>query len=218
MRFPLALASAALFGLLLTGCDSVGPDDAVPCATCTPDGSNDGGSTDGSTDGGTDGGTPTDDGSDATTFLSVDPRQTYTRTSQDAALDAPALRLADYGVAPGQTVCARAVGDFYLEPGVLASASGYPLVTAIFSADDVLLAADQRARVAGAVDTDADVATLETRYGQLATDVAEDFDATGGCVTVPAGAQYVFLAAYDGYYADNEDALVDGQAFGLAIE
>ena len=214
MRLPLSLASAVLFGLLLVGCDSVGPDDAVPCTTCAPDNSDGGGSD----DGGSDDDAPTDGGSDAATFLSVDPRQTYTRTSQDDALDAPALRLADFGLAPGQTVCAQAVGDFYAEPGVLASASGYPLITAIFSADDVLLAADQRARVAGAVDTDDDVTTVETRYGQLATDVAEDFDATGGCVTVPDGARYVFLAAFDGYYADNEDALVDGRAFGLAVE
>ena len=165
-------------------------------------------------DGGNDGSMP---GGSTDDFIPVDPRQTYTLTSKDDAVDAPAVRLADYGVASGDVVCGQAVGDFYTEPGVLASSRGTPQLTAIFSADDVLLPSDQRVRVTGAVDTAEDVTTLATAHGGIDTDVAEDFDASDGCITVPADARYVFLAPYDAYYGDNTDAVAGGRPFGLVL-
>ncbi|PAP77812.1 hypothetical protein [Rubrivirga marina] len=243
MRTLLSLAGPLLMlGLLLGGCDSVGLDDAGPCPSCAtdsepsgdptgPDGGNDGTGDDGadgdSNDGSTggsddDSGGEADDGSgpggSTDDFIPVDPRQTYTLTWKDDAIDAPAVRLADYGVAPGDVVCGQAVGDFYTEPGVLASSRGYPQMTAIFSSDASLLPSDQRVRVKGAVDTADDVPTLATAIDGLDTDVAEDFDATSGCVTVPDGARYVFLAPYDAYYGDNTDAHPSGQPFGLLLK
>lgn len=232
MRALLTLPGLLLtLGLVLGGCDSVGLDDG-PCTACSagdagsPDG-HPGSDGDGSDDGGaTDNGDPGDgdseaggDGGDTSDrVIPVDPRQTYTLTWKDDALDAPAILLADYGVSPGDVVCGRAVGDFYTEPGVLASSRGYPQITAVFSASDVLLAPAQRDRVAGAIDTTEDVTTLATAYDGLETDIDEDIDATGGCMTVPDGARYVFLAAYDAFYADNEDANAGGQPFGLLLK
>ena len=243
MRFSLLLATLAV---AVAGCDSVGIDAPRPCTTCSPDtggshpgggstggsgatdgttsgsGSTDGsgasdgagsGAGDGSGDGGTAGG-----GSSDLTFIAVDPRQTYTRTSQDKALDAPAIRLADYGVSPGDAVCGAIAGDFYTEPGVLASVRDLPRLTAVFSADDRLLDASERHRVPGVVDVPTYVVTMATNYDQLETDIDQDFDVAEGCITVPAGAQFVFFGAYDSYYADNSDALIDGQPFGVVFK
>lgn len=199
---------ALLLALPLSGCDTVGLDDQ-PCIQCDADADDGGGDAD---DGG-------DLGGPVTTFLEVDPRQTYTRTHGDGALDAPALLLADEGLAPGDRVCATAVGDFRIASGGgLARSRDLPLVTAIFSADDELLAADQFDRVTGAIDVGSDVVTPDTESEGHATDVAQDFDATEVCVTIPDGARYVFLSAYDTYFADNEDVVADGQPFGLVVE
>lgn len=179
------------------------------------DGSDDGSGDEGDDGSDDDGSAPGDSSDDV---IPVDPRQTYTLTWKDDARDAPAILLADYGMSPGDVVCGQAVGDFYTEPGVLASSRGYPQITAIFSATDVLLPSAQRYRVKGAIDTPEDVETLATAYDGLETDVDEDFDATGGCITVPDGARYVFLAAYDAFYADNTDANVGGQPFGLLLK
>jgi hypothetical protein len=230
MRASLSFAGLLLaLGLPFSGCDSVGADD-VPCMACASGDSDLPGShpESGGSDAGDDGSSAGEDsdgesggdlpGGSTDDVIPVDPRQTYTRTWKDDALDAPAILLAEYGVAPGDVVCGRAVGDFYTEPGVLASSRGYPLITAVFSSSDVLLPSDERDRVKGAIDTDDDVATLATATDGLETDVAEDVDATDGCITVPDGARYVFLAAYDTFYADNSDALADGQSFGLSLK
>ena len=220
MRTALLLAGLALvFSLPLTGCDSVGPDD-LACVTCgdhpgdDTDSDDDAGSGGSDDDGGSDGGE-----ADKTSFVEVHPRQTYLLTSADPdAVDAPALRLSDWGLEAGDVVCATAVGDFYTEPGVLASSRGLPLVTAIFSATDELKPDTERRRVETALEAGDDVGTWATAVGGHETDVAEDLDATDACVTIPAGAAFVFLAPFDSFYGDNADALVNGQPFGLLVE
>lgn len=158
------------------------------------------------------GGTP----ASSSDFVPVDPRQAYLRTDDGDALDAPAVRLRDYEVTPGDVVCARVVGDFTSEPGARASDRDLPMLTAVFSATDILLAPDQTNRVPGAIDAGDDVSTLSTASGG-ATDIDEDFDATNGCVEVPEGAVYAFLAPYATRYSDNVEAAPNGQRFGLLL-
>lgn len=224
MRLHFIIGLTIGLGLSLTGCDSTGLDDPRTCYSC-PDGGHTGGghtggghtggggTTDG--DGGTTGG-GTSGGTSNATFIPVNPRQTYLRTSKDNALDAPAVRLSDFDAEPGERVCGFAVGDFNVGGGVLASSTGSPLVTAVFSSDDRLLAADHLNRVPGALNVDPDVTTPVTGVDQYATDIAEDFDATNACVTIPAGATHVFFSAFDGFYADN--APTSGPAFGIQIK
>ncbi|WP_412063363.1 hypothetical protein [Rubrivirga sp. IMCC45206] len=214
----LLLTAAVAFAL--SGCDSTGLN--LPCEDC---GSHGGGTYDhpgggGSHGGGSDGtgGGTTGGSADADVFIEVDPRQTYLRTFGDHALDAPALRLADEGLKAGDHVCAVAVGDFILGPGIRASEQGQPLLTAIFSADDTLSPSDERVRIKTAVEAGDDVVTPDTESGGHATDVPQDFDATSVCVTIPAGARYVFLSTFDTYYADNTADPDGTQPFGLLLK
>jgi hypothetical protein len=71
--------------------------------------------------------------------------------------------------------------------------------------------------VPGAIASDAPPAlTAPTYVGGHATDIDEDFgyDVDGATVTVPAGANYLFLAKSDQWYHDNSDPDHD---FGVLI-
>lgn len=214
MRFLLLFVAA--FAFALTGCDST--SSSSHCYDCGSDdngkdhGKDDGGSDNGS-DNGSDGGGTTSD-----VFFDVDPRQTYLRTEQDGAVDAVGIALSDYGFKAGDAFCATAVGDYLLQPGQLASERGGSWVTAVFSADNKLEASTQRVRLHTAIEAGDDVVTPHTFYGQLDTDVSQDWDATSGCVTVPDGANYLFFAAYDSYYGDNAAAPGSTQPFGVVVK
>lgn len=204
MRASLLLLGLSLSLVFFTGCDSVGTDDPTTCHSCHP------GDGDGDGDGG-------DGGSSDATFIPVDPRQTYLRTSHDAAIDAPAIRLSDHDAEPGERVCGVAVGDFDTGGGSLVRSNGGPLITAVFSSDSQLLGSSHLNRVPGAIDAGDDARTPDTVIDGLPTDIAEDFDASNACVTIPAGAAFVFFSAYDGFFADNVDATPGGQPFGIEV-
>ena len=222
MRLHFVIGLTIGLGLALSGCDTTGLDDPGTCYSCsggdhTGGGTAGGGTTGGdTTGGGTTGGDTTGGGTSNATFIPVNPRQTYLRTIKDNALDAPAVRLSDFNAEPGEQVCGFAVGDFNTGGGVLASSTGSPLITAVFSSDDRLLSADHLDRVPGAINVDPDVVTPVTSVDQYTTDIAEDFDATNTCVTIPAGATHVFFSAFDGFYADN--ASTSGPTFGIQIK
>ena len=210
MRLPL-LAFTLLAALTASGCDSSGIDTNVP----TPPGSGGSGGSGGGTGGGGTGGGGT--GTTPTrTFAPVDPTATYLLTDEETP-DAVAYLLADFGLAPGDTACFRAQGDFYYHPGVLASETGTPLATGAFSASNELNATADPHRIKDALDGDWFVTTNPMYTSGAATDVDEDFDATDACWAVPAGATHLFLSAYDDMFLDNTDALVDGQPFGVAV-
>ena len=202
-----------LAGLLLAlsplpGCDSTGIDLGSDCQlNCVGDGS---GVDEDRSD--TDDG---DEGGDGVT-IDIDPRQTYTRTSDDKAIDSPAVSLAGLGYAAGDAVCFRAEGDFRLVGDYHASDRGEGLLTAVFSGSDELRDSDRLDRVAAAIDAGDDVFTIDTERNALQTDIPEDFSADDVCLTIPDGAEFVFFAAYDSFYADNGS--VDGTPFRVRIE
>ena len=188
MRTPLLLVG---FFVLLSGCDTTGIDDDDVCQfNCGGEGVN--------------------------ATLDVSPRQTYLRTSDDDAVDSPAVSLADLRYQPGDRICFRVEGDFSLVEDYWASERGDGYLTAVFSSSDTLRDSDRLDRVPGAIDAGDDVFTLDTERNGLDTDIREDFRADDVCLTVPDDAEYVFFAAFDSLYGDNDN--IDGTPFRVEID
>jgi hypothetical protein len=143
----------------------------------------------------------------AATFIPLDPKATYLHTNQDSPTPpaALALRLADYGWQPGDSLQLQVVGDVDNGPG----GDSFTFTLGVFSSSNLLLGHDQVNRVAGALASDGPaVLTSPTYFGAQATDIPQDFgfDKPGGVVvTVPDGAAYLFLAKSDQLYHDNSD-------------
>lgn len=211
MRFSLLTFTAAA-ALTLSACDSTGidsPDDfcSVDCTGGGTTGTTPGG---GSTGGGSTGTMP------ARTFAPVAPTATYL-LAEAGTPAATAYLLSDFGLAPGNTACFKATGDFTVYPGRLASATGNPVVTGVFSASSALSATSERNRVKDAIDGDWDLPTAPLFTTGAPTNIDEDFKAADDCWTVPASATHVFFSVYDNSYADNADANVGGQPFGVQV-
>jgi hypothetical protein len=75
----------------------------------------------------------------------------------------------------------------------------------VFSSTNVLLAPNFLNRVPGAIDAGMPVVTWSTLYGNMATDILQDFRIANTIVQVPLGANYLFVAAEDIYYSDNSN-------------
>ena len=72
-------------------------------------------------------------------------------------------------------------------------------------------------RIKDAIDGDWHIETRPSYTTGAPTDIDEDWEATDACWTVPAGATHVFFSVYDDMFLDNTDALVNGEAFGVAV-
>lgn len=148
-------------------------------------------------------------------FVGLDARGTYLLTNEDPDAQPAAVRaLGDVGLQAGGDACFEATGDVDLG-GILARPNDIPVVMAVFSTNDVLGAADERYRVSGAVGAIEAIETPRTSIGDLETDIAQDFNATAACVTVPAEATHVFFGAWDGFSSDNTAA--PGDAYGVLV-
>ncbi len=135
-------------------------------------------------------------------LFSVGPQQAYLHTV-NGSTDAVAVRLADFGILPGQQITLTAVGHVYGGDGYVND------LGAVFSSTSELRPADQRYRVPGAIASGLpQVVTGTTYFGGEQTDIAEDFriPTSGVAVNVPQHAAYLFLALFDRYYADNTAA------------
>ncbi|MCC2670471.1 MAG: hypothetical protein K0Q72_2942, partial [Armatimonadetes bacterium] len=77
----------------------------------------------------------------------------------------------------------------------------------VFSSTDVLDPAADSHRVPGAIDAGTDVFSIPTFVGAQPTDIPEDFAITGGGtdLTIPAGAQFLFVSPNDSFFSDNSD-------------
>lgn len=154
-----------------------------------------------------------------TTFVPLDSKATYLHTYQDSPTPPPALalRLSDYGFAPGDRLSLQVVGDIDNGPG----GDTFTFTVGVFSTSNQLLGNEQRYRVVGALASDGDpVVTSPTYFGGQVTDIPQDFGfdrPDGTVVTVPVGAVYLFLAKSDQLYYDNSDPDHDyGVLIGLA--
>lgn len=154
-----------------------------------------------------------------TTFVPLQSTATYLHTNQDSPTPPPALalRLSDYGFAPGDRLSLQVVGDIDNGPG----GDTFTFTIGVFSSSNQLLGNEQRYRVVGALASDGDpVVTSPTYFGGQLTDIPQDFGfdrPAGTVVTVPVGAVYLFLAKSDQLYSDNSDPDHDyGVLIGLA--
>jgi len=138
----------------------------------------------------------------------LDPRATFLRTENDPALPPLIVDLNALGVAPGSWVEIGTSGAYQWRGGV---PDDYRYLVAVFSANSQLLASTVQQRVPGAIAAGPAYGSGATYYGNLPTDLAEDFvcsrDQWGErtVVQVPAGATHLFLGALDSYYSDNSD-------------
>jgi hypothetical protein len=148
----------------------------------------------------------------ASITLGINPRATYLRTNSDSgSINSSAINILGLGLRPGDLAKFERSGGFReTSGGPENSGSG---MIAVFSSTNVLRTADNQMRVPGAVEAGPpEVVTPPTFFGGLATDIAQDFmiAQTGGrnstLLTVPTGAAFVFIAAFDSLYGDNLDA------------
>jgi Putative Ig domain/Galactose oxidase, central domain/Kelch motif len=131
------------------------------------------------------------------------------------------ISLAQFGVKPGDVISGFPVGD--------ANACGVgqfcfgeifsPFTCAVFSSSNTLLPPGGAInRVPGAIAPDFSTVfpcnTGNTAFGNLPTDIPQDFALVGERVTVPPGAAYLFVGVADIFFADNSDPNGD---FGVAF-
>ena len=140
----------------------------------------------------------------------VDPTQTFLRTTDTLADDALIIDLStlSFSAGPGNEILLRPIGT-YLAP------VERNIVLGVFSATDTLLDISIMNRVPGAIDAGNDFVSFPDGNGS--TDIAEDFlieDTPGFSITIPAGANYLFVGVTDNFYADNTDPEND---FGIEI-
>lgn len=134
--------------------------------------------------------------------INIDPTRTYLNLEGD---DAPVLRLADYGISPGDTILFETFGYFLMYPGDPGMNTN---MGAVFSSSDILEPAqyyvDKVNRVPGALDAGVDMITDAPGYIPWYFDIAEDFRIDPSLIIqVPTDAQYLFVAAVDAYFWDN---------------
>lgn len=135
---------------------------------------------------------------DAGIVIPLDPRRTYLHTGMAdwMVLDATPLSLAALGIAPGDRLLLRQLGDFDNGPG----SDEYTGMLAVFSSSTELLPGSNLVRVPGALDAGVDQNSYVTCPAGEHMDIAEDFAVSlpgqplvWMCVVVPAGATHLFL-------------------------
>ena len=144
----------------------------------------------------------------------LEQRGTFLRTNQDSPIAPVILSLGTLGMAPGDLIRIRILGEYTFNSAGAATRNS----CAVFSSSTTLLATNVQARVPGAVDAGIEFMSAPTFHGSLPTDIPEDFR-TGDSVSldhadvvVPAGAAYLFIGAHDSLYGDNQDTDNDFRA------
>jgi hypothetical protein len=147
-------------------------------------------------------------------IIPVDPTLTYLMTYQDApdyaggipVGGAVPIDLGALGLVAGEVIQLNSMGSYYyhyISDPADPFAQAYGMI-GVFSSSTTLLPNDQLNRVVGAIAAGTPVPSLMTYYGNFSTDIPEDFYITGGVVlTIPAGAQYLFVSADDSLFWDN---------------
>jgi hypothetical protein len=148
----------------------------------------------------------------ADSIIPVDPRATYLLTNNDpGSEDTAPINLALFGLQPGDHVTFQALGALcYYAPDCSRFNAPPPIFAAVFSTNSTLLSSGLLNRVPGAIGgVGTAVFTGPTFYGQLSTDISQDFvilhapDSTD--ITIPPGAAFLFVSIGDSLYGDNVD-------------
>jgi hypothetical protein len=143
----------------------------------------------------------------AQTTIPINPKATYLRLGNDPnALPAPAINLSDLGLQPGDPILLERLGAFQFStsgPETVAPMAG------VFSSTNVLGPATDAHRVPGAIDAGPEVLTFPALNNTLPTDIPEDFAIArfvgqeNVVVTIPQGAQYLFISPNESFFGDN---------------
>jgi hypothetical protein len=127
-------------------------------------------------------------------------------------LDAPAIDLGALGIVPGNYLKLEQLGAFKMGTSYNDDAT---TMGGVFSSTNALGPVIDLNRVTGAIDVGVDVFTDVTYFEDEATDIVQDFRIDPSVIVqVPAGANYLFIAALDASYSDNTDPNAD---FGVRI-
>lgn len=148
-------------------------------------------------------------GLSAQVTIPVNVKATYLRTGNDpTAVPAPGIPLSAVGTGAGQLLSIRTVGAYQING--LGGDTQNTLVC-VFSSGATLLPDGQQIRVPGAIAAGPSVATQNAYYGNLVTDIPQDFVASrtswqnGVQVRVPTGATHIFVATTSSFYGNHSD-------------
>lgn len=138
----------------------------------------------------------------------IDPRATFLRAENDPVQPPLVLDLNTLGATPGSWLEIGTSGAYQWRGGV---PDDYYYLAAVFSSNNQVLASSVQHRVPGAIPAGPAHGTGATYYGNLPSDIPEDFICSRNLwddhilVQVPAGATHLFLGTVDSYYSDNQD-------------
>lgn len=144
-------------------------------------------------------------------IFGIDSLKTFLHTeSGDPAPGTVPIDLSDLGLAPGQLISLQRLGDF--DNGL--GGDGRIEMIGVFSSTPILLLSNELNRVANAIEAGVDFTTEKTWSYQEPTDIPQDFFIDDIQIQIPTGATYLFVAASDSLYWDNNDPNND---FAVAI-
>jgi hypothetical protein len=130
--------------------------------------------------------------------------------NDSGALYAVAINLYELGLNDLDYVILQRKGDYDNGP----NADTFTGMTAVFSSNDSLLEPALLNRVPGAREAGEDFVTHNTYYGNLSTDIPEDFYVDSVVIQIPDSAKYLFAGPHDAWFHDNSDPDHD---FGIRI-
>lgn len=148
----------------------------------------------------------------------LNPRATFLRVNADNPLPPDINDLASLGVSPGDYLLVTVYGDYSWQVGQPDTRRN---LLCVFSSSTTLLSDGLLVRVPDAIATNYAFVTGNTYFGNLPTDIPEDFYLAGTptnpnplLVQVPIGATHLFVGVNDSLYNDNVDPDSD---FGYSL-
>lgn len=148
-------------------------------------------------------------------MISIDPVRTYLLTNNDpwwgggSPAGTTPIVLSELGINGGDIIQLERLGDYYNGyagyEADISSLDVFDAMIGVFSNSETLLASNVLDRIPGALDAGVDLLTGSTLFGDMTTDIAEDFGIGNIFLQVPVGATHLFVAAHDIYYSDNSD-------------
>lgn len=147
----------------------------------------------------------------ADSVIVVNVAATFLRTSNEPAQNTIPVSLSSLGLQPGEEISMQAFGDFcYYATNCFRDLVPPQPILGLFSTSSTLLSSSLLNRVPGAIGGVGTPAfTGPTFFGDLPTDIPQDFlipqIAGSTDITIPAGANFLFLSVTDSYYGDNID-------------
>lgn len=147
----------------------------------------------------------------ADSVIVVNVAATFLRTSDDPAQNTIPVSLSSLGLQSGDEISIQAFGDFcYYATNCFRDNVPPQPISGLFSTSSTLLSSSLLNRVPGAIGGVGTPAfTGPTFFDDLPTDISQDFlipQIPGSTeITIPGGANFLFLSVTDSYYSDNVD-------------